>query len=412
MHTHHHHEETWSPDDVFVSEGTIPGTKKYRTSMKDVIRRTDDLFRSVIPIIQGHVLRASDAEGNLRDSYREQTMRSVGETVQGLFVASDGRSSFAADGVTAISPYAQMLNELYVRVVMEAIYGMRDWMAKSLPPDVFRWLANQRFDIRLHEAENPFLRRDGEDDEAFTARLKDLRVLHPNPLMELDPNRQWVPMHKWNAPGEPQGYRLSDRIWGTSNETRKKIDQMISQAFAENWGALQLSKKLEQFLLPSAANLKTKAPYGVNASYHAMRLARTEIARAANHAAYMSAYLNPYVDRIDIARSSNGDPNCKICPDHATIGIGGGRIRPSYSIHSAVYPVFHSQCKCHVRPVLTDAPETVTMRLRAVMEDARVQYLPAAITPAAADNFTKMLLHQALGTIVGQFRGQFPLPGF
>lgn len=69
-------------------------------------------------------------------------------------------------------------------------------------------------------------------------------------------------------------------------------------------------------------------------------------------------------------------------------------------------------CKCHTRPNVTDNPQVVTMRLRAVMEDARVNTFPPAVTPAAVEQFTDMLLHRALGTLVGQWRGQLPLMGF
>lgn len=405
------------PELIFTSEiGKIPGVKQYRTSMADVIKSVQSMFESIIPNIQGMVLAASDAEGNLIFSQRPNIVRQASDLVMGLFATPEGQV-FADDGVTALTPFAQLLNELYVRVVMEAIYTQRNWMRKNLPEDLFNWLANQQFDIQLSEAENPFLRRPGESDEAFLNRMQDLRVFHPNPLAELDSNRQWVPMHSWN---DPKGYQLSDRIWrieasrlsGVGPNTASKIDAMINTAFAEGWGALKLSKKLEQFLLPGRAQLRTKAPYSQDASFDALRLARTEIARAANHAAFMAAYLNPYVDKIDVARSPNGDPTCKICPQHATIGIDGSRLRPAYSVYSAIYPPFHPQCKDHVRPVVIDNPVTVTNRLQAVMEDARANLLPPAITPAAVNNFTNMLLHQSLGTIIGQWRGQLPLLGF
>jgi hypothetical protein len=334
-------------------------------------------------------------------------LREVGELVQGLFVA-EGRFAFADDGVTARTPFAQLLNTFYVRVVMEAIYGARDWMAKKLPSDVFQFLPRARA-IDLGESQNPFLRRDGEDDEAFRQRLDDLRVFRPNPLAELDPNRQWVPMHRWQ---DSNGYRLSDRIWRASTSTRNKIDGMISEAFAEGIGALELSRKLEQFLLPTRANLRTDKPYGVNASFDAMRIARTEIARAANHAAFISAYTNPYVNQIDVRRSSNGDASCPICPQHATIGIGGERLREPYSIYSADICPYHPHCMCVVIGVLQDSASTITMRLRAVMEDSRAELFPPSVNPAAADSLVQTLLHRSLNGLVAQFRGQFLLPGF
>jgi hypothetical protein len=216
-------------------------------------------------------------------------------------------------------------------------------------------------------------------------------------------------MHLWT---DPNGYQLSDRIWNTSVETRRTIDRIISQAFADGLGALELARLLESSLLPGMDAIRTTTPYNLDASYFALRLARTEIARAANHAAFMSAYLNPYVDRIDVARSPNGSRTCPICPLHATLSFGGERLREPYSIYSASIPVFHPNCMCHTRPVLTDSPSTVTMRLQAVMDDARAALFQPSVNPAAAESLLQTLLHQSLNTIVAQFRGQFPLPGF
>ena len=390
-------------------EVTIPGVQTYRTSMKDVQTAVGAMFESIIPAINRSVMSAGqfDEERTLDSNQRDRVLREVGELVQGLFVA-EGRFAFADDGVTARTPYAQLLNNFYVRVTMEAVYAQRDWTIKKVPADVFRFLSNAR-PIKLGEIDNPFLRQNGESDDAFRQRLEDLRVFQPNPLMELDPNRQWVPMHLWQ---DSRGYQLSDRIWNTSVETRRAIDDMISAAFREGMGALELSRILESALIPGMDAIRTDRPYGTDLSFFAMRLAQTEIARAANHSAYISAYLNPYVDRIDVARSPNGDARCPICPRFATIGIGGERLREPYSIYAANIPPYHPYCKDHVRGVLNDSPSTVTMRLQAVMDDSRAALFQPSVNPAAADALLQTLLHQALNTIIAQFRGQFPLPGF
>lgn len=381
-----------------IIEAKPPATiKAYRASMKAVRDDVGKMFRATLPTIQSIINGATDFEGNLVFSQRNRIATQAGNLIHSLFVGSDGRSAFAQDGVSAQAAYPQILNEYYVRVTLEAIYAQRNWLKKNLPADVFQFLARSRFDIRLSEAENPFLRLDGETDEEFMQRMRDLRVFHPNPLAELDPNRRWVPMTEWV---DPNGYVLSQRIWNTANDVRAKIDALIMRAFAEGWSAVNLAKELEQYLVDGVGG------------YATYRLARTEIARAANHAAYVSAYLNPYVSKIDVARSRNGDPSCNICKQHATIGIGGERTRPPYSIHAAHIPSFHSNCMCHVRPVVDDTPAMVTRRLQAVMQDARVNSFPPPVTPANADAFTNMLLHRALGTLVGQVKGQLPLLGF
>jgi hypothetical protein len=381
-----------------IKELKAPATiKAYRASMAHVRKAVGDMFKSIMPTLQYYINSATDSEGKLVSTKRTETARLVGETVHKLFIGADGRSAFAQDGVTAQARFPQLLNEFYVRVTLESVYAQHNWMRKNLPADIFQWLSRQRFDIRLSEAENPFLRRDGETDEEFLQRMRDLRVFHPNPMAELDPNRRWVPMHQWT---DANGYQLSDRIWNTANDTRTLIDRLIVKAFNEDWSAVTLARELEQYLTVGAA------------SNSAMRLAQTEIARAANQAAYMSAYLNPYVSRIDVARSGRGDARCDKCKAIATIGIGGERTREPYSIHSAIIPPNHPFCLCHVRPVLDDNAAAVTQRLRAVMQDTRATSFPHAVTPANVDAFTNMLLHRALGTLVGQFKGQLPLLGF
>lgn len=376
-------------------EATIPGVKQYRTSMKQVKEAIGLMFQGVLPqifrIVQSAALR--DENGTLDTRHKDRVLREVGELVQGLFVA-DGRFAFADDGVTARTPFAQLLNGFYVRVTVEAVQQQRSWLQKKLPPDIFQYLSRAQ-SLPLGEADNPHVRREGESDEAFRQRMDDLRIFRRQPFADLDPNRQWVPMHLWN---DPNGYRLSDRIWRVGNRTRDKIDAMITEAFNEGTGALQLSQRLEQFLLPTRANLRTNRPYGVNASADALRLARSEIARAANHAAYIAAYLNPYVDRVDVARSRNGDPNCKICPAHATIGIDGSRLREPYSVDSADLPIYHPNCMCVVLPVTVDSIETVTMRIRAAMEGG----MQPGINPAAIE----VLLQWLLGILFLRFVSQ------
>ena len=393
---HEHH--TYDDKHIFLPEALIPGVKRYRTSLKDVTNAVDAMFQSALVSIHRAIDRVTLADGTLDNRQRNRLLRDVGETVQGLFVA-EGRFAFRDDGVTARTPFAQVLNEFYVRVVLEAIWQQRDWLEKKVPADVFQFLARAQ-PLDLGEAENPFLRREGESDEAFRQRLDDLRVFRPNPLAELDPNRQWVPMHRWQ---DSKGYRLSDRIWNTSVETRRAIDQIITTALENGWSAVDLAKALRTKLNPNAQG---------NAVFHTMRLARTEIARAANHAAFISAYLNPYVEKIEVVRSPSGDPNCPICQAFATIGVGGERLRPAYDLTAAMLPPFHPFCLCHSRPEVVDSPATVTMRLQAVMEDARATNFPPSVNPAAADALTQTLLHRALGTLVGQFRGQLFLPGF
>jgi hypothetical protein len=143
-----------------------------------------------------------------------------------------------------------------------------------------------------------------------------------------------------------------------------------------------------------------------------MRLARTEIARAANQAAYISAYMNPYVSGVDVIRSRNGDRTCTVCPQHATIGISGERLRPPYPMSAAFIAPYHPNCMCRVRSVPFDDVQTVENRLRRIMERSRDTNLRPYLNPANAEAFTQRLLGEILWNITRQVLPDQPgLPG-
>lgn len=306
------------------------------------------------------------------------------------FIGETGRKSFDENEL-AITPYAKILQRWYVYAVVGAVKVDRAWMKRSIPKDVYQWLAGtykRRIqpveETSVREAVNPYARRPDEDGDAYRVRLiKDLHIVHDNPLAEIDPSRRWVPWLRWQ---DEKGYRLSNRLWRGEARTREKIDAILMRELRNNMGSLKLSRLLEQILLPERKGVKTNKPYGTRASFDAMRLARTEIARAYNQAAYTSALINPYVNQIDVARSANGDKTCPICPQHATIDGSGNRIRPPYDQNTAHVGPFHPHCLCRVLPVPTDSPETITQNIRALMEfDTSIQPVPSAATDLFID---------------------------
>lgn len=384
-----------------------------RSRLKPLAGDVRGAFTPAVDRIRGILLRAADADGVIDPRRDDAVIAQVGEVVMRLFVGENGRSAYDADGVTPLAPFPELLNRWYVRVVMAEILPHRDYMKAQLPEDVYQWLAGQRGFPSLAEAapaaratvgeeDNPFLRRRSESLEAHLKRLNALRIFRPNPLAEFDPKRRWVPMHRWNT---PDGYRLSDRIWQSGVYARTEIDRLCAQFIREGGAAMQLSQQVEQYLLPHERLRRTQKPYHRDAAFSAMRLARTEIGRSANFAAYTAAWFNPYVDRIDVARSPGGDPTCRICPAHATIGIMGERLRDPYPVDQADFPVFHPQCMCHVRPVVSD-PARVTRELRAFHDEARREYLTPIMTPAAETAFLQALLGAAMMQLLAQAAGR------
>lgn len=417
----------------------IGGSKnKLRSRIERPLRRdVRRIFTPATDRIAGELRRAANVDGAIDPRKDDDAVAAIGDIVQRLFVGQNFRSAYDRDGTSPLAPFPDLLNKWYVHVVAAAVTVHTDYMKRKLPESTFNWLARMRGfpslaemnltprpqadgiypvpteggnsgekNTRLVSEVNPFLRRKDESDEAFMARVDDLRIFRPNPLAELDPNRQWVPMSRWV---DARGYRLSDRIWQTSTYTRTQIDTLVGQGIREGWSAMRIADAVEQYLLPIEQARRTFMPYGERympggASFSSMRLARSEIARAANQAAYISAYLNPYVGGIDIARSNRGDPDCPICPAHASIGLGGERVRDPYPIHSIALPIYHSQCMCTVIPVAMDSPATVTRRLQAMHEEAHRRYLyePRVMTPAARLQFIESLVGQALMRLLPQ----------
>jgi hypothetical protein len=340
------------------------------------------LFKGAAAQARIMLLTLADGSGKIQSqSAQRMAVTRVGQIVSDLFTGADNRSAFGDDGVTALAPYPRILNTWIAWSTFQAVKQEESWLRAHTPEDVFQFLRGGKHKIISEIAPEDLFR--------------------PNPLAEIDPNRAWVPAHKWT---DERGYRLSDRVWRSDLETRRKIDELLIRGLREGRSALDLASALEAYLVPGREGIRTLKPYGSRfqpggASADAMRLARTEVARAFNQAAWVSAYMNPYVGGIDIARSANGDPSCPICPMHATIGLYGERLRDPYPLTTADVGPFHPHCLCYVLPAVTDNPAAVTERLRAMMADAQAEL---DINPADAWMFTAMLLDPILMDLLRQ----------
>lgn len=360
------------------------------------------LFASIVDDLRGILLRAAEPDGTIPLSRLNRVQAASAEIILRLFVGADGRNAFADDGVSPLSPYARILNKWYVYVVVAQVMAAHKWLKKTLPEDVFAYLqtGSVRSVAVVKEAENPWLRRAGESDDDYRARLESLRIFSPNPLAQYEPMHTWV---------DPNGYRLSDRIWRTGQATRDQLDALVSLGIRQGRSALDIARAVEAYLVPTETGIRTLRPYGPRwqpdgAAYSAMRLARTEISRANNQAAYISAAHNPYCEGLDIARSAHGDPDCQVCAQHATIDLSGTRVRDPYPLSNGHVPPWHPHCMCHTRPAMASAAE-VTQMLRGVMQDARQEYLEPYMTPARANQFIADLLGPILNQIVPQIIG-------
>jgi len=299
---------------------TIAGVRALPQAQKGFRLGAKRIYRTASERITAMLVRSAGRDGIIEPRQERVITRAAGEIIQSLFVGSDGRSAYADDGATPLAAYPRLVNSWVGYVTYRAVHAHYDWMRRTLPDDVFRWLARARRPESVREMID------------VSARM--LPGFLPNALAQYDPLHRWV---------DPNGYTLSDRIWRAGGDTRQRIDAILSEGIRNGEGALQLSRKLEQFLLPGRAQLRTYKPYGVDASYRGMLLGRTEIARAHGEATLISARLNPYVSGIDWALSAS-HPKMDICDQLATIGMGGGRLKEPYDLYGVPgYPP-HPQC--------------------------------------------------------------------
>jgi hypothetical protein len=326
--------------------------------------------------VGGVLMRYADDAGVIAPADRSAVAREAGRALDGVFSAAGDRRSTVDDDGTPRSLYATLLLREVARVTRDVVGVHQRHMARVIPQDVQAWMRNSRRVVAEQE-DRPLT------SDELREKYRPLRLFEANPLAEYEPAHTWV---------DPNGYRLSERIWRTDIRTRLKLDEMLTEQINAGIGAREIARLAEQFLIPGRRKLRTRKPYGTDASFDAMRLARSEIARAANQAAFISASLNPYVEQIDVARSPWGDPECPICPQHATLGIGGGRLRPPYSIGAANLPIYHPNCMCAVLALVTDNAQEVTRQLREMMREARRADLEPVMTPLEIEEFTQTLL--------------------
>lgn len=181
-----------------------------------------------------------------------------------------------------------------------------------------------------------------------------------------DDTRTWV---------DPNGYRLSDRIWQQRQVVRSRIDSRIRVGIARGDDAIDIARDLERFLNPSLAPRRTVlgriikknaapgslagTPRGGTGSYPARRLARTEVTRAHGQATTKVA------ERIGSMlkwRLSARHPKEDICDEYAgrDEGFGPGVYSPR-SLPS--YPP-HPQCICTISTHVVETDDELVARLR------------------------------------------------
>lgn len=343
----------------------IPGAAFSAQAVRKFQNEFNDLMLVHVRHLQGLIVQNSvtvDGKTIVPRSAQQRLLTDAGNYVQRIFVGSDYRSAYASDGVTPLADYPKLLNKWLVWVTYKVVDSHAKYMARALPDDIKQWL-NNRVAVEM---------------------------VGGNPLAVYSAPHTWV---------DPRGYRLSDRIWGVSVRTRTQIDNLLLEGINTGRSSLDIAKDLEQFLLPNRKPFRTRRPYGSDASFDAMRLARSEITRAHSYASFAAATANPFVDGWDFALSAQ-HPKIDICDTLATIGMGGERLKDPYPLDGGDVPIpvqdTHPQCICTGRPAVIRSRKEIIDQLRTMMGQGD----DAPITPINVYNFLKVLLGAYLANLI------------
>jgi hypothetical protein len=208
----------------------------------------------------------------------------------------------------------------------------------------------------------------------------------PSPRGFYDPFHRWV---------DPNGYKLSDRVWRDAVNVRSRIDRLLDYHISQGTAADDIAAELERFLTPGAAVSRTNTPYGREGSYAARRLARTEITAAAGRATVNASITNPFTDGIRWALSLS-HPCCDICDVHATGGPNADGTYPPDQVPP--YPA-HPHELCNLQPVVTASRTAVIDTIRADMRSNRT-YQGLFNERFIIDGLTQGFFEEAAGAAV------------
>lgn len=347
--------------------------QRFLAAMREHERAQTEAFASLASRLGDLLLREALGDGIVPLTRRRPVREAAERMVTAHFLGGARDRSLAPfevvlGRVVPLSPYATVLFASIADVTRIAVDQHATILERALAdaPDVLIALRNASV--------NPF---------AAAARVSEMEWRR-RPFLEYDPAHRFV----W-----PDGYTLSNRIWRTSVETRRKIDALLAEGLAEGRSARDMAKELEAFLQPGRALRRTNKPYGSDASYDAMRLARTEITAAHSRAGFMSAQLNPFVQQYEVVLSGS-HPKPDICDGVAADG-------PYEMADMEHLPPLHPHCLCHLRWVVTDDIDTIIADLRSDLartrrESREAATLMALVGPVLRDKFVNLLLGDAL----------------
>jgi hypothetical protein len=318
--------------------------RQARSELQTMFQQMANEYRTLL-------LRYADTSGVIPIN-RLRDVRTQSARIVTSYFTPDGRNAYSPDN-RALSPFARLLDRNIVKVIHGVVLAHHRYLQRVLPADLNAWL------------------RDGK-----SVKIAESMPYRPNPLLQYEHSHDWI---------DSRGYDLSDRIWQTGTETRRKIDMLLAEGIRNGDSAVNIARRLEQYLLPNRAPIRTNTPYGRDGSYDALRLARSEITLAHSRAALVSAQMNPFVNKM----------RWNLSPSHPKMDICDGIADASpYDLNNCPVPVTssHSQCMCYLTPESTYTERQVIDMLRADMASDT----PVYTNPANGNAFLQMLLGASL----------------
>ena len=348
--------------------------------MRDQEKALTAVFTRAARLSQSAIVRHSVGDVVPRGATKP-LQQDIGRIVENVFIGTVPQSGHRAPfyirngDVMPLSPYMFVLWDSIDAVTELAVQEHAAIIERYMPDDIIAR-------ARAAASTTVFEFDDGSSAEHVSEFPKGFKS---NPFAEYEPAHTWV---------DPNGYRLSDRIWNTSDNMRGRMDAFIAQSIREGKGALRMSKELEQFMIPGRG-LRTKRPYGQNASFEAMRLARTETTRAHASAFEAASLANPFVTTVNIVLSRS-HPKRDICDIAAA-----GSPYPKDDIPERYKIPLHPHCLCHYTANVDEDIDDIVDRARERIKKAESR-LQDEVGPWMVDAFKQRLLQGA------QIRGPAP----
>lgn len=210
--------------------------------------------------------------------------------------------------------------------------------------------------IRIQAERQAALLRRVADDDVYRWLVGPRSLLPPRPFVNTL-RGYYDPFHRYV---DPNGYRLSDRVWRDAIDVRSRVDRLLDYHIANGTAAVDIAEEMEGFLTTGSKLTKTTTPYGRKGSYAARRLARTEISAAAGRSTVNASIANPFVMGVQWSLSLSHQ-HVDICDERAAGGENGDGVYIPENVPP--YPA-HPHCFCNLSPVAVGSTRDLALQLR------------------------------------------------